>query len=345
MKNRCAEGALACVGAVIGAGFASGREIISFFTRYGIHAWWLILVSAVAMMLLCVLVLRRAAASGATRWCGLYSCSAPRARAGAWLCATLLMAVTGGAMISASGHMVALLWASDWAYPVGAVGSMVLAWLMGRGSIRPLSVVSGALTVLFALVMLAVLSQDARPQAVSLLPAPGAGQLAWAGVRAVAYAAMNVTLAIGVVCKCARGTSRALCRLSATFGLVLVGLLFVSNYLYLKHPELFNEAFPIVRLMQLFGREGFVISVALLYLAVFTTLTAILYALRGAVEERVKSPRYMRLIALGLPLSISLVGFSGIVDGLYAPAGLLCLALVFWPLMRRNPLDKRKAIR
>ncbi len=34
---------LACVGAVIGAGFVSGREIYSFFTRYGEASWGLIL--------------------------------------------------------------------------------------------------------------------------------------------------------------------------------------------------------------------------------------------------------------------------------------------------------------
>ena len=48
VKHRCLEGALACVGAVIGAGFASGREVVSFFSRYGVHGWWLIGLSAVA---------------------------------------------------------------------------------------------------------------------------------------------------------------------------------------------------------------------------------------------------------------------------------------------------------
>ena len=41
-KNGGAAGMAACLGAIVGAGFASGREVVAFFTRYGVHARWLI---------------------------------------------------------------------------------------------------------------------------------------------------------------------------------------------------------------------------------------------------------------------------------------------------------------
>ena len=69
---RSFAGALACTGAVIGAGFASGREIVAFFSRYGNAGWWLMALAAAAMAGLCVLVLRSAACSGAACWCDLY---------------------------------------------------------------------------------------------------------------------------------------------------------------------------------------------------------------------------------------------------------------------------------
>lgn len=323
---------MACVGAVIGAGFASGREIVTFFTRYDVHSWWLIMLSVGSIMCLSALCMRRAAERGVTCWCGLYGNRPAWVRHGAQLCAMLLMAITGGAMVSASGHMIELLWPSSWAYPIGAVGSLVLAWIIGHGSLKPLSWISGTLTALFLAAIVAVLANDPARQAVQLLPPPNFAELLWAAVRAVAYAAMNLTLAIGVVCRCAKRSKRGICRLAATFGLLLMALLFVSNYLYAKHPELLGESFPIVRLLSLFGREGFVVSVVMMYLAIFTTLVAIVYAMRSAVEERVKEPFVRVLCTLGPPLAISGVGFAGIVDGLYAPAGLICLAAVFLPL-------------
>lgn len=48
-KNGGAAGMAACLGAIVGAGFASGREVVAFFTRYGVHARWLIPLSAMTL--------------------------------------------------------------------------------------------------------------------------------------------------------------------------------------------------------------------------------------------------------------------------------------------------------
>ena len=137
---------LACVGAVIGAGFVSGREIYSFFTRYGEASWGLILLSAATMVFLCTLCMRRAQQEQADCWCSLQCFSGTKMGALARGCVTALMLVTGGAMVSAAGHLTELLWPSSWAYPAGAVGTLLLAWLLGSRGVGPLSAVSGFLT-------------------------------------------------------------------------------------------------------------------------------------------------------------------------------------------------------
>ncbi|MEF9879680.1 MAG: hypothetical protein RR865_02720 [Clostridia bacterium] len=336
MKNRFAGGAIACVGAVIGAGFASGREIYTFFTRYGVHSWWLILLAAGFMAFLCALCLREASNTCMLHWCALYQQKPMAVAVLARVCTTVLTAIIGGAMISASGHMVALLWSSEWAYPTGAVCTLFLAWLMGFGSVKPLALVSGVLTSLMLLLMLLLIAREPVPTIVSLQASPSFGTLAWAAVSAIGYAAMNLTISTSVVFKCARRTKRSACRMSVLFGMLLVALLFVSNYLYLKHPELGDAAFPIVKLLSAFGQTGFVLSVVLLYLAVLATLIAILNTLRNAVELPVHKPAVSACITLGLPLLISAIGFTEIVQSLYAPAGLCCLLVVFVPLMIRK---------
>ena len=158
--------------------------------------------------------------------------------------------------------------------------------------------------------------------------------------RAVAYASMNLALAIGVVCRCAQGTARRTAFLCSGLGVTLAALLMLSDSVYQRQPGLLGEAFPIVRLLAQFGRTGFLISAGLLFLAVFTSLAAVLCALDGAAQGCGRSLR--AALTLGPPLAVSLVGFEGIVDGLYAPAGLACLVLVFGPLLwarRKLPLD------
>lgn len=341
MKNRNVEGAIACVGAVIGAGFASGREIMTFFTRFGVHSWWLILLAACVMIMLCSLTMRAAGSQCTDNWCGIFSGYSKVTRHGSQVCAIALMSITGGAMISASGHMVELLWTFEWSYPIGALGTLCLAWWLGFGSTKSISYISGILTVLFTGAILFVLAQKNDDQwVVQLQSSADLASIALGAVNAIAYAAMNLTIAIGVVCKCANQTSRNVCRLSAIFGFILIGMLFLSNYLYLKHPELQNEVFPIVKLLSQFGIHGFVVSVLLLYLAIFTTLIAIICTLRNAIESYVTPSSTSNIITLLLPIIVSFIGFSDIIDKLYAPIGLCCLIFVFLPIMIKK---KRKS--
>ena len=82
-----------CAGAVVGAGFASGREIVSFFSQYGNLSWGMILLAAVMMGSLCWLTLNQANRNGKL----------------AQLCTAVLWSITAGAMIAAAGQMIALL--------------------------------------------------------------------------------------------------------------------------------------------------------------------------------------------------------------------------------------------
>ena len=123
---------------------------------------------------------------------------------------------------------------------------------------------------------------------------------------------------------------------AAQFGAFMALMMAVSHRLYASHPEWSQEAFPIVRALSGLGRKGFLLSAALVYLSVFTSLTAVMYALRCAAQEQTDSPLLRLGLLFGLPLAVSVVGFAGIVDRFYAPAGLLCLLAVFLPLWQQS---------
>ena len=341
-KRECLAGAMACVGAVVGAGFASGREVNQFFAQYGTYGWCLIALAVAAMVGLMMLCMRRSSASAC--WCQLYAGLPTWQGNCAKACTLGMMGITAGAMISAAGHMVALVWPSGFAYGVGMIGTALLAYAAGYGRMRVLSWVSGLLTMLLFLAILASLGvTPVGEQVVTQVPC-SFWRLVWAAVRALAYGAMNVTLAIGVVCRCGCYTRRGMSRTCALFGFLLIGLLFVSQYLYLRHPSLTDEAFPLVRLLSAFGRSGFLTGATLLYLAIFTTLAAVLYGLRSAVTDYVSSPALQTGLGLGLPLVLACIGFESLVNRWYAPAGLCCLVLVFGPLLGKNPLDNSRKI-
>ena len=301
----CMQRALMFVGAVIGAGFASGREVVSFFSSYGAYSWGMILLSVGTMVVLCALCLKRANRVNGCHWCG--------------------------SMISAAGHIVALVLPIKHAYCLGAGVTIALAMAIGNTNLKPMAVLSGLLMFTFVAAIITMLVFDGNGTK-TFSPMRTSEKSAGQGfLRAVAYAAMNLAISIGMICRCSECSCRSSYRSAVLFGLLMTALLFVSNYLYLQHPELQGATFPMVDLLACFGRTGHLISLFLMYLVILTTLSAGLYALRIVMEAHLAKSTAFCLTVL-FPLAVSCIGFESIVDRWYAPAGLLCLLLVFGPL-------------
>lgn len=329
----CMQRALMFVGAVIGAGFASGREIFSFFSGYGAWSWGLILLSAGAMAVLCWLCLRCAGTGSICNWCEMYGSAKPLVKTLAECCILLLQVMMGGSMISAAGHIAALALPLKAAYPMGMMVTIALALWLGCVGLKPMTVLGSLLALLFVWAVVALLIFDGGESNTAVLTA-AAGKIPAGGLRAIAYASLNLAVSIGMVCRCGDCSCKVSNRSAVLFGLLMTGLLFVSNYLYLHHPELAQITFPMVALLGRFGKAGHCLSLVLMYLAILTTLSAGLFALRTGLEAK-GSPLAAWILTVLLPIAVSLTGFENLVDRWYAPAGLLCLLLVFVPLLRK----------
>ena len=327
----CMQRALMFVGAVIGAGFASGREVVSFFSSYGAYSWGMILLSVGTMVVLCALCLKRANRVNGCHWCVIYQSDSFAVRGLAEICILFLQVIMGGSMISAAGHIVALVLPIKHAYCLGAGVTIALAMAIGNTNLKPMAVLSGLLMFTFVAAIITMLVFDGNGTK-TFSPMRTSEKSAGQGfLRAVAYAAMNLAISIGMICRCSECSCRSSYRSAVLFGLLMTALLFVSNYLYLQHPELQGATFPMVDLLACFGRTGHLISLFLMYLAILTTLSAGLYALRIVMEAHLAKSTAFCLTVL-FPLAVSCIGFESIVDRWYAPAGLLCLLLVFGPL-------------
>ena len=103
-------------GAAVGAGLASGREIASFFGRYGAWGYAGIVVSAAVMALL-------AGARLPSAWRGRWPERLWRTLQ------SLLLLVTGGAMLAGAGELAAAL-PGRWARPSAMAVTLLTAWLL-----------------------------------------------------------------------------------------------------------------------------------------------------------------------------------------------------------------------
>lgn len=289
--------AAAITGAIIGAGFASGREIDTFFARYGPWSW--VGVAGAAAVITCVLGWTHEMPAGKL-WRMLFGA---------------LTAVTGGAMTACSGEIAALLLPVHGAKWIG----MALALAIGLGCVRRPNALAGFAGVLsITLTGMLAAGLFVPDTGVSLAIPTSVWQALCSGV---CYGGMNAVLALPVITdgSCPQPLRGQAVRLS---GLLLAALLALGNGVLLRHPSLRGEALPLIRLMAGRGQFGYWLCGLTMELAVLTTLLACAKGLTAMLPGGWK--RWWPL-----PVGVAaLCGFERIVGEVYPALGAACLAML-----------------
>ncbi len=308
----------AVTSAVIGAGFASGREIMHFFTRWGELSWLLTAIAAGAVICFSDRVMRAPSVRDLLAQ-GKYPFL------GRWMLLTLLFCVAG-AMTAAAGELAALTLPMGYARSMGALLTLALCMALSGHS---LTVLKRMGCILMPLILLAwiLCIRAPKPDAAALweekksvLPGVAA---------ALCYSAMNVMLSAGVLCEAGRQCSKKE-RFIVSIGIgCAAGLLLgLGNFAFFPHRfELMEAPLPTVMLLRSYGKMGYYLSAAVLYLAAMTTLISVIQGISEVFPERIQKRK--RAICFLVTAALSLCGFGGIVASAYPLAGgisLVCLA-------------------
>ncbi|MGI6119627.1 MAG: hypothetical protein ACOYIB_03490 [Desulfosporosinus sp.] len=321
------------VGAVMGAGFASGQEIQQFFARFG--RWGLvgIVVSALLFSLLgwCALDLQE-------RW---KITSYPEffehllgRRWAQWADAlvSILLFVGMLAMISGSGALFYEYFGfSRWLgiFLTGLVIALAL-WFRGEGvlwinsALIPLKFII-CLGIATAAIFLAT-SHSEMGSAVAQNPIVKH----WI-ISAVLYVSFNLTLALVVFASLGRDVQRPGARLGAVFGGIALGMFaFVIGAALIKFPDSLGLEIPMVAVAGKLGDWSAFFYVVVLWLAMITAAIGNGFSLVSRVMETGKlSYSNATLLLLILIIPVAGVKFSKIVQLVYPLFGYL--GLVFLP--------------
>lgn len=286
------------LGTILGAGIASGREIASFFAGYG---RWSLLGVAIAGGMLLFLANNELPHSWDGDWRGQL-----------WkLLLSVLLIVTGGAMLSGAGEVAALVFPAYGGYWIGTAATCILAWMLAHHTTAGLAWTSRGLLTVLTLVIIIGLRQPSERAAV--LPASffPAGIL-----RASAYGGFNAALLLPVLEQ--KGVMSPLQRKRAirNAGLLFVVLVLAGDAVLLRHPVLSREPLPFVYLLKQAGKSGFYLGAASIYLAILSTLTA---CFRG-LGRRWYAPAGI--------FGVTLWGFNGVVAVAYPLVGTMCLCML-----------------
>ena len=308
-----AEIILCAMAAMVGAGFASGREIMRFFSRYGAFSWVLVGFAAGVT----VFMIRR-----------MLSLEENDSRAGR-IMLSLFYVTLGGSMTAAAGELWALTVPVPYARTLGSAVTLCGCLIVADGPLKRLAWFGRALIPLLLAVMVLCLrlpGTEGERKSVSWQE----GTLAL--LSAAGYCGLNGMTAAGVL----RGSwsCRDRNRITLMIGLVTAMLLALGNAALLPHARQLRDApLPTVMLLRNYGKAGYDLSAAALYLAASTTLIAVL---RGLTAFSVPYlARYGKTVIGLAVMAVSLLGFGGIVGTAYPALGWVYLILLFRPERRR----------
>ena len=331
------------VGAVMGAGFASGQEIQEFFARFGYQGLWGILISAALFSLLGWVMLDLQKRWQINSYAAFFqSLLGVRWGGRADLLVSALLFVGLLAMLSGAGALFHEYFGlSRWTgITLTVVVTALALWYRGEGVLWINSVLI-PLKFLFCLGIGAVaifFAASGDGEGIRVLPNPIVRNWAASGIL---YVSFNLTLAMVVFASLGKEVHRPGARLGAVGGGIALGVFaFAIGTALLRFPEVMTLEIPMVAVAAKLGGWPAFFYVMVLWLAMITAAVGDGFSLACRLSQT-RRLGYIRACALILLAALALAGirFSQLVRIVYPLCGYLGLAFLpflFYSWRRRG---------
>lgn len=313
------QAAYAICAAIIGAGFASGREIVSFFSCFGSASWLGVAAASAAVGAIVYAVMKLARLSSPESFPSLYgTLMGPPCRDAVHILHGLLCLFTASSMLAAGGELGALAFTFRNARAAGLLITLSVSLIGVCSGFRSLSAMGCCLIPLVAVYYLTMIPGGpySTPHTPECLPA--------ACCMGLIYASFNGALAGGAVCTAAQNGASPLSAAVLTGG-ILFFLLSTANAALLRAGDAVRQmTLPSVFLTGALGIRGYYLSIIVLWTAILTTLCAMQHTLRAQfISLRIKPSVSLLLTGL-IPSVLSVFGFGALIDTVYPLLGWVC---------------------
>lgn len=320
-------------GALLGAGFLSGREIVQFFTIYGRAGLLGILFSTIGFSYLGWAILEKGNAHETSNYHALIqrTLGAGVAKLAAGFIFLLLLGVATVAVAGGAAVVKEILGMEGF----GALGSTLLAvallLILGPGGLATLNLLLLPALLLAAVSLVDSLSSQGSPYVlITTLPAGMGGP--WF-LSALLYLSYNSILAMGFLAALAErtGSTRERAAAGISGGLTLGALLLLADLALLsRYPETLSQEIPMLWLITDLwtGPVPRLAYSLLLWGGLLGTAAAATYALGKNLAHRRESPLLWSLGALLFAALMAPIGFTRLIATVYPIAGALGLLLL-----------------
>ncbi|WP_226668477.1 hypothetical protein [Metabacillus litoralis] len=327
------------VGTVVGAGFATGREIVEFFTKYGIYGLAGILVVGLLFIFIGTKMLILSKRINATSYQELMIFLFGK-KFGGFINGFMLVILLGLTSIMLSGAGAIFNEQLGLSVRIGVIITILLTicvMFFGVRGLYGVNLIVVPMLILFS-VMLAIQSFSIEPFLTSF-DGTSSSSINWI-LAAFSYAAFNLTMASAVLAPLANeiNDEKVLKRGGIIGGIFLTLILICSHIALSTLPNLLQYDIPMAEVMKTALYSFHFIYIAVIYGEVFTSVIGNLFGLEKQILSYIKVPRMVIICAiLCVAAFISKIGYSSLISSLYPIFGYLCLVMLVLLIVKKLP--------
>ncbi|CAI6048694.1 YkvI family membrane protein [Cohnella sp. JJ-181] len=326
------------IGTVVGAGFATGREVLQFFTRFGNWAAPMILVSTALFVWLGAKMMLMAAEMRARSYEDLNKhLFGPRA--GTWISHLMLLVLLGVNAVMLAGAGSIFSEHLNLSYQSGLLITMAACYFLLRKGMTAIMTINTLVVPVMLIFTTALVVETLRgPGAERWMTLP-MEMSPWAAILSpFLYGAFNLSMSQAVLVPLgARIADPVILRRGAWMGGLGIGGMLIAGHMALstRMPGVSQFDIPMGGIAREIGPWIHWIFVFLIFMEIFTTLVADIYGLSLQLQERVKIPlNALVVIVLLFCFAAGQFGFGPLLTTLYPIFGMLSLGWVM--LMSRD---------
>jgi len=333
--------ALVFIGTVVGAGFASGREVMQFFTRFGLWGPYLIIVSTLFFVWIGAKVMILSAELKARSYEDLNKHLFGET-AGRWVSHLMLLVLLGVNAVMLAGAGSVFSEHLNLSYQTGLLVTMFACFLLLRKGMNAiLAINTFVVPLMIGFSAFLVFETLRTPLPDHWLRVPNELSPWAAGLSPFLYAAFNLSMSQAVLVPLGStiGDARIL-RRGAWMGGIGIGALLLSGHFAMasRMPGIAQFDIPMGGIARELGAWLHWVYVMLIFMEIFTTLVADIYGLTLQLHDRTKaSPWLITAVLLLICFLAGQFGFGTLLSTLYPMFGLLSLGWLFLISRDRSP--------
>ncbi|CEI81734.1 membrane protein [Oceanobacillus oncorhynchi subsp. incaldanensis] len=330
------------VGTVIGAGFSSGKEIVTFFSVYGALGTVGIAISGVLFILIGTKIMIISARIGAYSYQDLNEYLFGRKIAKV-INLFIFFVVIGVTSVMLSGAGAVFHEQLGLPFQLGVILTLILSYIVVMKGLIGLFAINSYIVPLMLLFVLFVAGSIAGEHphllAEKLLPVQLSDNLSWAG-SPFAYAAFNLMTAQVVLVPLGKEIQDEHVLRWGGFlgGMALFFILLLIHFSLSVFPQTFPYEIPMAEIVQHFGALIHILFLIVIYGEIFNTVVGNVFGITRQLQSAFRL-RYQHavLVILFVVFLISQVGYGKLLSVLYPLFGYLGLFFLLWLLIKRMP--------